>query len=210
MEDPLLDARAAAPVWTHGGVDLVHLTPDQAAPRFDLWRFAGPKSFFAEDETMVGVIDAADASGVRFRLVPTALEHGFAFSIPSGPGLADRLRAAHRFHLRANGATPKPAQPKKSAFDHMHRLMALDGQSLGLGRREVAGLIFGQKAVRDWADDPRHRSNMRYLLQRAEALRDGGYRLLAGLPPRDESARPIRMQKIAHRDFRPDRPSPNR
>lgn len=56
-------------------------------------------------------------------------------------------------------------------------LIALDSLEQGLARRQIAELIYGPEAVnRDWGDDRSSlRSQLRYVIKKAEALRDGGY-----------------------------------
>lgn len=185
LEDPCLDAREAQPLWASDSGAALQLITADAGVAFDLWSIRGPKRLGHDGRCLTGVVAPCAATGVRFRLADR-LNHGepFAFAVASGARLAERLRAAERFQLRAAGRTPKAPQPHKAAFDHMGRLIALDAMAIGVSRRDAAGLVFGRAAQDDWNTDPRHRSNLRYLLQRAEALRDGGYRALAGLPER--------------------------
>lgn len=54
-------------------------------------------------------------------------------------------------------------------------LIALDGLDAGLSRREIAELLHGtDRVAADW-NGPSLRHAMRYLIRKAEALRDGGY-----------------------------------
>lgn len=185
LEDPSLDARNAQPLWAVDADPVVRLIPFEAGARFDLWALRGAKRLGHDGRGLIGVVAPVDATGVRFRLGGQIGQGApFAFAVQSGAHLNDRLRAAERFQLRAAGRAPKPPQPRKAAFDHMGRLIALDAMADGVSRRETAGLVFGSAAREHWTADPRHRSNLRYLLQRAEELRDRGYRTLAGLPKR--------------------------
>jgi hypothetical protein len=183
LEDPTLDARDAQPLWERDPDTAVQLIPHSGGGRFDLWSFRGRKVLIHDGAGVAGVVAPAAATGVRFRLSTPVLEgQPFAFAITPGPRLGERFRAAEWFQQRAAGGEPKASQPSKTALDHMRRLMALDAMAAGLRQRQIAGLVFGPAASDDWHADPRHRSNLRYLLRRAEALRDGGYRGLIGLP----------------------------
>ena len=183
LEDPALDARDVQPIWAANRDTEVQLIPFSSGSHFDLWSFRGSKTLIHDGVGVAGVVAPATATGVRFRLSTQVLEgQPFAFAITPGPRLGERFRAAEWFQQRAAGGEPKAPQPSKTALDHMRRLMALDAMAAGLRQRQIGGLIFGVAAFDDWHTDPRHRSNLRYLLRRAEALRDGGYRGLIGLP----------------------------
>lgn len=56
-------------------------------------------------------------------------------------------------------------------------LIALDGLEAGLSRRDLAALIFGSDAVdSEWGEDGGTlRAHLRYVITKAEGLRDGGY-----------------------------------
>ncbi|WP_300381195.1 DUF2285 domain-containing protein [Henriciella sp.] len=54
-------------------------------------------------------------------------------------------------------------------------LIALDCLNLGMTRREIAVVLHGPDRVRDEWDGPSMRHAIRYLVKKAEALRDGGY-----------------------------------
>ncbi|OZB19117.1 MAG: hypothetical protein B7X53_01200 [Hyphomonas sp. 34-62-18] len=54
-------------------------------------------------------------------------------------------------------------------------LIALDCQELGMNRRDIAVVLFGAERVNaEWAG-PSQKHTIRYLVKKAEALRDGGY-----------------------------------
>jgi hypothetical protein len=189
LEDPSDDARVAQPHWTHDPQMIVQLVSARRGSRFDLWAMYGRKTLVQDEDGVVGVAAPDSAAGVRFRVSTPVLDgRPFAFAVPAGPGLGDRFADAERFQKRYAGAEPRIPQPRKSAFDQMHRLLALDALAAGLRGRQLAALIFGPIAEREWETDGRHRSNLRYLLRRAEEFRDGGYRALAGLPPAGEAA----------------------
>jgi hypothetical protein len=56
-------------------------------------------------------------------------------------------------------------------------LIALDCLELGMSRREIATVLYGKEAVEsEWADDRGSmRDAVKYLVSKAEGLRDGGY-----------------------------------
>ena len=56
-------------------------------------------------------------------------------------------------------------------------LIALDCQELGMKQREIAAVIYGEEAVAsDWGDDSSAlRNQLRYVIRKAEGLRDKGY-----------------------------------
>ena len=56
-------------------------------------------------------------------------------------------------------------------------LIALDCLDLGMKQREIAAVIYGEAAVAsDWGDDcSALRNQLRYVIRKAEGLRDGGY-----------------------------------
>jgi len=72
-------------------------------------------------------------------------------------------------------------------------LIGLDCLELGMSQREIAIVLYGQDAVNaDWTDDRgAMKDAIRYLVNKAEGLRDGGYlvELLGGqLGPYQEAA----------------------
>ncbi|MGH1421599.1 MAG: transcriptional regulator domain-containing protein [Hyphomonas sp.] len=81
----------------------------------------------------------------------------------------------------ANLAHSKPdvddARWTKTSYILRNGLIVLDCQGLGMKQREIAALIYGEEAVAaDWGDDSSAlRSQLRYVIRKAEGLRDGGY-----------------------------------
>lgn len=189
LHDPSEDARVAQPLWVNDSHAVTPLIPSRRGPRFDLWALRGRKVLVQDEDGVVGIAAPDVATRVRFRVSKPVLDgEPFAFAVPPGTGLADRFADIERLQRRLAGAEPMVPQSRKSAFDQMHRLLALDALAAGLRGRQLAALIFGPIAEREWETDGRHRSNLRYLLRRAEEFRDGGYRALAGLPPAGEAA----------------------
>ena len=76
----------------------------------------------------------------------------------------------------ARKTAPKPKWTKTTQILR-NGLIALDSLEQGLSRREIAALIYGEDAAgEDWGDDSSSlRSQLRYVIKKAEALRDGGY-----------------------------------
>lgn len=54
-------------------------------------------------------------------------------------------------------------------------LIALDCLALSMTRRDIAVVLYGDEVVKEAWDDHSMKSSMRYLVNKAEALRDGGY-----------------------------------
>lgn len=70
-------------------------------------------------------------------------------------------------------------RPSRDAVFAMHALQALDGAAARASQRAIACALFGSGATqKGWTPDGELRAKVRYLLKRARALRDGGYRAL--------------------------------
>src|SRR5690606_27859366 len=115
----------------------------------------------------------------------------FAFVLPAGEGLAARCRAVEAFQVAVAGWAWTPPRPSTPQMVHMRCLFALDAIAAGASQRQAAGWLFGPEAADGWHADGRERANLRYLLARGRALRDGGYRALLGHPaPARRPSRP--------------------
>ncbi|MEM9617943.1 MAG: DUF2285 domain-containing protein [Pseudomonadota bacterium] len=81
--------------------------------------------------------------------------------------------------LKLYGDGPDTSEPLWSKTTQILRngLIALDCLELGMKQRDIAAVIYGEDAVaHDWADDCSSlRSQLRYVIRKAEGLRDGGY-----------------------------------
>ncbi len=76
-----------------------------------------------------------------------------------------------------NGVYPtRPAQWSKTTQILRDGLIALDCLALGGNHRDVAAALYGQIRVREEWNGPSMKHAVRYLVKKAEALRDGGYR----------------------------------
>lgn len=82
---------------------------------------------------------------------------------------------AHRLYARS--LKPAAARWTKTTQILRNGLIALDGQKAGLSQREIACLMHGHRLVAEgWGSDTSTlRASVRYLLRKAEALREGGY-----------------------------------
>lgn len=70
--------------------------------------------------------------------------------------------------------TQKPRWTKRTQILR-NGLIALDGLEAGLNRREIAVVLFGRDRVEEDWSGPSMKHTMRYLMLKAESLRDGGY-----------------------------------
>lgn len=182
-EDPLLDARAARPIWLHGQRPVVRLIPhsDPTAQCFDLWAIPGRKSLTHEGEhlwlqgnsgrELVGLTLSPDMrNGEPFAYaMPAGAEHKqYRFTLETALGLLQRSRASTVTALN---------RPPRSATIHMRALQALDGTLAGATQRDIAVALFGEERVAEqWNPDSELRAQVRYLVQKGRELMEGGYR----------------------------------
>lgn len=196
-EDPGRDARAAQPDWEYDPEDLVWLQPDDDpspdAPSFRLWRFPGYKVLLHDGRRL---LLAAHRSGQVQRLaLASRLADGmaYAYAIHADTRLRRRWRAleAQLAVLEAEAPDAYAAtRPGRTLLAHMRSLQALDGVLAGATQREIARVLFGERAVRDrWHDDSELRAQVRHLIRRGRAYMAGEYRRLlrlVGHAPGDE------------------------
>lgn len=107
----------------------------------------------------------------------------------------DRKIKAQQEGMRVFGNDPDAETPMWSKTTQILRdgLVALDCLDAGFTQREIAAIIYGAGAVEsDWGDDCSSlRSQVRYVINKAKSLRDGGYMvelLGARLGPEKEAA----------------------
>ncbi|MGJ7491417.1 DNA -binding domain-containing protein [Variovorax sp. ZT4R33] len=135
-----------------------------------------------------GLTLAAEVAARRLQLAladDVADGTAYACTVPLGPELRGQLDA---FHVQAQalaGHAP-PAAPvravTRSALLHLRALQALDAAQASASHREIAQVLFGLEAVvLRWHEDGELRAQVRHLLRRARAYRDGGYLALAGV-----------------------------
>lgn len=104
----------------------------------------------------------------------------------------DRKVKAQQEGMRIFGDNPEAETPKWTKRTHMLRdgLIVLDSLKLGMNRREVATILYGKDRVdAEWREG-HMKDAVKYLVQKAEALRDGGYlvELLGGHVGPDRAA----------------------
>ena len=89
----------------------------------------------------------------------------------------ERKVKAQKAALALIGDGPDLTEPRWTKRTEMLRngLIALDCLEAGLNRREIAEVIFGKDRVAEDWNGPSLKHSMRYLILKAEALRDGGY-----------------------------------
>ncbi len=191
VEDPNLDAREAHPQWLTSLDDLLLVraarwpAADPKRDRFDLWRVPGRKRLTQEAN---GLTLTADLSAQRLHVtLSDELADGVAYAVaaPLSPGLRGRLAAFDAQARMLAGEAPlvPAAHPvTRAALLHLRALQALDGAQAGASQRDIARALFGLEAVvLRWQADGELRAQVRHLLQRARAYRDGGYLALAGV-----------------------------
>lgn len=205
-EDPHRDAREVQPLWDLLVDDLLYVHAAHARPMaahpagwdaFDLWRMPGRKRLVLHG---VGLTLAAEVAARRLSLaLADDLADGAAYActVPFGPELRGRLPVFHQ-QAQALVGHALPATPvravTRSALLHLRALQALDAAQAGASHRDIAQILFGLNAVvLRWHEDGELRAQVRHLLRRARAYRDGGYLALAGIrraetnPPGDET-----------------------
>ena len=89
----------------------------------------------------------------------------------------ERKLKAQKDAMRIYGDDPGLETPLWSKSTQMLRdgLVALDCLALGMTRREIAVVLYGEETVQAEWGGRSMKSAMRYLVNKAEALRDGGY-----------------------------------
>ena len=89
-----------------------------------------------------------------------------------------RKAKAHEEGMRVFGNDPAAETPKWTKRTQILRdgLIALDCLELGMTRKEIANVLYGVERVTDEWESGRIRDSVNYLISRATALRDGGFR----------------------------------
>jgi len=191
VEDPNLDAREAHPQWLIDTDDLLLVraaqrpATDPKRLRFDLWRVPGHKRLVGDVD---GLLLTAKVSARFLRMtLSDGLRDGsaYAVTVPLVPGLRMRLGAFDAQARLLTGEAPRVSAARpvtRAATLHLRALQALDGAQAGASQRDIAQVLFGLEAVvRRWQADGELRAQVRHLLRRARAYRDGGYLALAGV-----------------------------
>lgn len=192
LVDPRLDARQVSPGWAVGDLAPITLARDEmlhaqtgldAVGRFSLWKLAGRKSLVEEGGGTRLVLNSSVrpvqvrlgghlGDGDRFTyLIPAAADERAVWTALTG------FRAL--MPVSGGGSASSPERPGRSDVFHVRALQVLDGLAAGGTHRELAVALFGVRAVaRDWQPDSALRAQLRYLIRRARALMEGGYRSL--------------------------------
>jgi hypothetical protein len=190
LVDPRLDARAAIPVWSLGIPSCVTLVRDEgsAAPdpltpeqRFSVWRIPGRKTVLGEGSRLQLIL-RSHSGAIELGLGNSVADGDrFAFQIPAAADDCALWDAHRAFRARipavADERAPDDQRPGRADLFHVRALQVLDGLACGASQRELAVALFGSGAVaRGWQPDGALRAQVRYLIRRARALRDGQYR----------------------------------
>lgn len=104
--------------------------------------------------------------------------HVLADAIIAPDRLGSRLSAIEEFnHLLVVG-TGIGHPPTPTHDDRLRGMLrALDQRQAGASYRDIAAILFGMNRVRrDWSEGDHLKNHVRRLIQRGEALVDGGYR----------------------------------
>ena len=195
LVDPRLDAREVSPVWVIDESAPVTLVRDEMGHartdvdgigRFSLWRLVGRKSLVG-DERGFRLVAHSSAKGVQVRLGGRLGEGDrFAYQIPSAADERAAWAALTGFRalmpVLGGSSEPSPERPGRADLFHVRALQVLDGLAAGATHRETAIGLFGRgPVVRAWESDGALRAQVRYLIRRARALKEGEYRLLVGV-----------------------------
>jgi hypothetical protein len=197
LVDPRLDARQVSPVWAVSDLAPITLVRDEmlhaqtdmdAVERFSLWKLAGRKSLVGQGGGTRLVLNSS-AGAVQVRLGGLLGEGDrFAYQIPAAAD--ERAAWTALTELRAlmpvsrGGSASSPERPSRSDLFHVRALQVLDGLAAGGTHRELAVALFGVRAVaQGWQPDSALRAQLRYLIRRARALMEEGYRSLVDSGP---------------------------
>ena len=158
------------------------------APPFSVWRLPGPKILSVHARP-----DLVLTTGVGGRALELTVDAGlllgdaYAFRVPAAaePEEAVRVMVGVRLAMQgsASSARESSSRVSRTALVHLRALQALDGIAAEASHRTIARALFGAEAVnRRWTADGELRAQVRHLVRRARALRDGGYRALLTPP----------------------------
>lgn len=91
----------------------------------------------------------------------------------------ERKIKAQQEGMRVFADDPDAQPPLWTKRTHMLRdgLIALDCLELGMSQREIANVLYGADRVKEEWDQDRMRDAIKYIVSRATALRDGGFRM---------------------------------
>ena len=154
------------------------------APLFSVWRLPGPKTLSVHARH-----DLVLSTGVGGGVLALTLDGGlllgdaYAFRVPAAAEPEDAVRVMVGVRSAMQGVAPSPGEcslpVSRTALVHLRAFQALDGIAAEASHRTIARVLFGAEEVtRRWTADGELRAQVRYLVRRARAFRDGGYRSL--------------------------------
>lgn len=188
MVDPKLNALNANAVWTKEAF------PDQVAINV-VPRAAGETcEIYDKSVTLCKISHFTDSVGREFLLTrgngclfqsrckglsllgmsPVKMD----LSITDFESYERKIKAQQEgMRVFAEGLSAEP--PTWTKRTHMLRdgLIALDCLELGMSQREIANVLYGADRVKEEWDQDRMRDAIKYIVSRATALRDGGFRM---------------------------------
>lgn len=188
MVDPTLNAIEANAVWTKEAF------PDQIAINVVPRREDETCEIYDKSVSLCKISHFTDAHGREFLLTRG---NGCLFqsrctglSLLSGRPVKmdlalpdfesyDRKVKAHKEGMRVFGDDPDAETPKWTKRTQMLRdgLIALDCLDLEMSAREIANVLYGVERVNAEWEHGRMRDAISYVITRAKALRDGGYKM---------------------------------
>ncbi len=186
LPDPALNALEADVVWTRQAFPdqiEVHCTPLLAGRRCGLWEEVVPHCDITHVTDCVGreyLLIRRDGCVVQVRCSGLSLlgmePVRMRLSISDIAGFEDKVKV-QRAALKtlSGGAQPEPALWTKRTQILRDGIIALDCQEMGLTRRMIAELLYGEARVAEEWNGPSMKQAMRYLALTAQGLRDGGY-----------------------------------
>lgn len=184
-------------------------TDTDGVGRFSLWRLTGRKSLVGEGGGIRLVVNSP-AQAVQVRL-GGGLGEGdrFAYQFPAVTDERATWTALTWFRALLPVCSARsallPERPGRADLSHMRALQVLDGLAVGASQRELAVALFGSTAgARGWQPDSALRAQVRYLIRRARALKEGDYRSLISTDPVADFGISGMTGHVRHRRWRPD------
>lgn len=211
LENPILDARQAHPVWDARLPALLHLraahpsewlTDEMVDADADsdvglnLWHIPGRKDLSVLPDGLAlqardgarclrARLDAGVLAGAPAQCVvplDTRLHAQATLLATHAARFAPRRASAARPVAGTTHAVANAIRVSQASLRHLRALQALDGVQAGASQRLIAEVLYGPDRVREeWHPDSALRAQLRHSLARALALMRGGYLGLAGL-----------------------------
>jgi len=190
MPDPDLNGFEADAVWSHyvfpDQVE-VNCTPRKPAQSCDIWDRtvpnckishitdrAGREYLLLRGKGCVAQVRCTGMSLMSIEPVRMKLQ------ISDMDAYEQKLKIQQEA-MKVYGDGPDTSEPLWTKTTQLLRngLVALDCLDAGMKQRDIAAILYGADAVADdWGDDSSSlRSQLRYVIKKAEGLRDGGYQV---------------------------------